>query len=559
MIDSSKWSVIEAGLKCVQGKAIVNSISLKEGEAKFIEQANKIKQYGAAVIVMAFDEAGQADTLQRRIDICKRAYDILVERVKFPPQDIIFDPNIFPVATGMEEHRLNALDFFNATRWIKEHLPFAKVSGGVSNVSFSFRGNDHVRETIHSAFLFHAIKNGMDMGIVNPSQLVIYDDIDKKLLELVEDVLLNRRDDATERLVEHAGSLKGISTQKTEKDEEWRKGTVEERLSHALVKGLVEHIDADTEEARLKLGRPLHVIEGPLMDGMNVVGDLFGSGKMFLPQVVKSARVMKKAVAYLEPYLQAEKEANALAGIVGDGRKNAGKVLMATVKGDVHDIGKNIVGVVLACNNYEIIDLGVMVSCDRILEQARHHNVDVIGLSGLITPSLDEMVHVAKEMERLGFKTPLLIGGATTSKVHTAVKIAQNYSGAVVHVNDASKSVPVASSLISEELRDDFMKGIHKDYDRVREQNKNAQSQNKFIPIAEARINKFPIDWKTTKITKPSFIGNKVFTDYPLQELVDFIDWTPFFISWEMKGSYPKILKDPVRGEEARKLFSEAQ
>ncbi|HTA62502.1 MAG TPA: methionine synthase, partial [Bacteroidia bacterium] len=446
MIDSSKWTVIEAGLKCVQGKAIVNSISLKEGEAKFIEHAHKIKQYGAAVIVMAFDEVGQADTLQRRKDICKRAYDVLVDKVNFPPQDIIFDPNIFPVATGMEEHRLNALDFFNATKWIKENLPHAKVSGGVSNVSFSFRGNDHVREAIHGAFLYHAVKNGMDMGIVNPSQLQVYDDIDKTLLELVEDVLLNRRDDATERLVEHAETLKGVSAQKTEKDEQWRKGTVEERLSHALVKGLVEYIDVDTEEARVKLGRPLHVIEGPLMDGMNVVGDLFGSGKMFLPQVVKSARVMKKAVAYLEPFLQAEKDANKLAGIVGDGRQNAGKILMATVKGDVHDIGKNIVGVVLACNNYEIVDLGVMVSCDKILEEAKKHNVDVIGLSGLITPSLDEMVHVAKEMERLGFTTPLLIGGATTSKVHTAVKIAQNYSGPVVHVNDASKSVPVASS-----------------------------------------------------------------------------------------------------------------
>lgn len=559
MIDSSKWSVIEAGLKCVQGKAIVNSISLKEGEEKFIECAHKVKQYGAAVIVMAFDETGQADTLQRRKDICKRAYDILVDKVGFPPQDIIFDPNIFPVATGMEEHRLNALDFFNSTKWIKENLPYAKVSGGVSNVSFSFRGNDHVREAIHGAFLYHAVKAGMDMGIVNPAQLQVYDDIDKKLLELVEDVLLNRRDDATERLVDHAESLKGITKEKTEKDEAWRKGTVEERLSYALVKGLVEHIDVDTEEARLKLGRPLHVIEGPLMDGMNVVGDLFGSGKMFLPQVVKSARVMKKAVAYLEPYLQAEKEANKLAGIVGDGRQNAGKILMATVKGDVHDIGKNIVGVVLACNNYEIIDLGVMVSADKILEEAKKQNVDIIGLSGLITPSLDEMVHVAKEMERLGFKTPLLIGGATTSKVHTAVKVAQHYSGPVVHVNDASKSVPVASSLISDELRDAFMIEVKKDYDRVREQNKNAQSQNKFISIEEARANRFPIDWNKTEIVKPTFIGNKVFDNYPLAELVEFIDWTPFFISWEMKGSYPKILKDPTRGEEASKLFADAQ
>jgi 5-methyltetrahydrofolate--homocysteine methyltransferase len=559
MIDSSKWTVIEAGLKCVQGKAIVNSISLKEGEEKFIEQALKIKQYGAAVIVMAFDEVGQADTYQRRIDICKRAYDVLVNKVNFPPQDIIFDPNIFPVATGMEEHRLNALDFFNATKWIKENLPHAKVSGGVSNVSFSFRGNDHVREAIHGAFLYHAVKNGMDMGIVNPAQLQVYDDIDKTLLELVEDVLLNRRDDATERLVDHAESLKGITKEKTEKDEAWRKGSVEERLSHALVKGLVEYIDVDTEEARQKLGRPLHVIEGPLMAGMNVVGDLFGSGKMFLPQVVKSARVMKKAVAYLEPYLLKEKEENAKAGIVGDGRTNAGKILMATVKGDVHDIGKNIVGVVLACNNYEIIDLGVMVSCDKILEEAKKHNVDVIGLSGLITPSLDEMVYVAKEMERLNFKTPLLIGGATTSKVHTAVKIAQNYSGPVVHVNDASKSVPVASSLISAELRDAFVANVNKDYERVREQNKNAQSQNKLISMADARANKFPVDWSKTEIIKPAFTGNKVFDNYDLKEIAEYIDWTPFFHSWEMKGSYPKILKDPERGAEANKLFNDAQ
>ncbi len=559
MIDSSKWSVIEAGLKCVQGKAIVNSISLKEGEEKFIEQAHKIKQYGAAVIIMAFDEVGQADTFERRKEICKRAYDVLVDKVHFPAQDIIFDPNIFPVATGMEEHRLNALDFFNSTKWIKENLPHAKVSGGVSNVSFSFRGNDHVREAIHSAFLFHAVKAGMDMGIVNPSQLVIYDDIEKTLLELVEDVLLNRRDDATERLVDHAESLKGIVKGKTEKDEEWRKGTVESRLSYALVKGLVEHIDADTEEARLKLGRPLHVIEGPLMDGMNIVGDLFGAGKMFLPQVVKSARVMKKAVAYLEPFLLKEKEDNAKAGIVGDGRTNAGKILLATVKGDVHDIGKNIVGVVLACNNYEIIDLGVMVSCDKILSEAKKHNVDIIGLSGLITPSLDEMVYVAKEMERLGFKTPLLIGGATTSKVHTAVKIAQNYSGPIVHVNDASKSVPVASSLISNELRDAFITDINKDYDRVREQNKNAQSQNKFISMAEARENKLQIDWKKTEIHQPNFVGIKVFDDYDLNEITGYIDWTPFFHSWELKGSYPKILNDPERGVEATKLFNDAQ
>lgn len=559
MIDSSKWSVIEAGLKCVQGKAIVNSISLKEGEEKFIEQAHKIRQYGAAVIVMAFDEVGQADTYQRRIDICKRAYDILVNKVHFPPQDIIFDPNIFPVATGMEEHRLNALDFFNATRWIKENLPHAKVSGGVSNVSFSFRGNDMVREAIHGAFLYHAVKAGMDMGIVNPAQLQVYDDIDKKLLELVEDVLLNRRDDATERLVEHADTLKGVTKEKAEKDEQWRKGTVEERLSHSLVKGIVDYIDADTEEARQKLGRPLNVIEGPLMAGMNTVGDLFGSGKMFLPQVVKSARVMKKAVAYLEPFLQAEKEANKKAGIEGDGKQNAGKILMATVKGDVHDIGKNIVGVVLACNNYEIVDLGVMVPSEKILEEAKKHQVDVIGLSGLITPSLDEMVHVAKEMERQGFSIPLLIGGATTSKVHTAVKIAQNYSGPVVHVNDASKSVPVASSLISKELREAFMNEVRKDYERVREQNKNAQSQNKFISLSEARANKFPVDWKNTEVMAPAFTGNKVFTDYDLAEIAEYIDWTPFFHSWEMKGSYPKILQDPQRGAEAQKLFDDAQ
>jgi 5-methyltetrahydrofolate--homocysteine methyltransferase len=463
------------------------------------------------------------------------------------------------VATGMEEHRLNALDFFNSTKWIKQNLPYAKVSGGVSNVSFSFRGNDHVREAIHSAFLYHAVKAGMDMGIVNPAQLVVYDDIEETLLELIEDVLLNRRDDATERLVDHAESLKGITKEKTEKSEEWRNGPVEERLSYSLVKGLTDYIDADTEEARLKLGRPLHVIEGPLMAGMNIVGDLFGAGKMFLPQVVKSARVMKKAVAYLEPFLIAEKEANKLAGIVGDGRTNAGKILLATVKGDVHDIGKNIVGVVLACNNYEIIDLGVMVSADKILTEAKKHNVDVIGLSGLITPSLDEMVHVAKEMERLEFKIPLLIGGATTSKVHTAVKIAQNYSGPVVHVNDASKSVPVASSLISDELRNNFMDEVNKDYERLREQNKNAQSQNKFISIEEARANKFPIEWSKTEIATPQFVGTKVFEDYNLAEIAEYIDWTPFFHSWELKGAYPRILTDTERGAEATKLYNDAQ
>lgn len=559
MIDSSKWSVLEAGLKCIQGKAIVNSISLKEGEQSFVDQAEKIKQYGASVIVMAFDEDGQADTLQRRIDICKRAYDILVNKVNFPPQDIIFDPNIFPVATGMDEHKLNALDFFNATKWIKENLPHAKVSGGLSNVSFSFRGNDIVREAIHAAFLYHAIKAGMDMGIVNPSQLIVYDNIDKTLLTLIEDVLFNRNSQATEKLVEYAETLKGVSKEKNEKSEEWRNTSVEERLSYSLVKGITDYIEIDTEEARVKLGRPLHVIEGPLMAGMNVVGDLFGSGKMFLPQVVKSARVMKKAVAYLEPFLLAEKEANKKAGINMDEKSNAGKILLATVKGDVHDIGKNIVGVVLSCNNYEIIDLGVMVPADKILNEAIKNNVDVIGVSGLITPSLDEMVHVAKEMERNKFTIPLLIGGATTSRVHTAVKIAKNYSSPVVHVNDASKSVPVVSSLISDNLRPAFMEEIEKDYDRIREQNKNAHSKNKFITIEEARSNKLTIDWSKENIIKPKQLGNQVFVDYSIEEIAEHVDWTPFFHSWEMKGSYPKILSDPNRGEEATRLFNDAK
>lgn len=553
MIDSSKWEVIEAGLKCVQGKAIVNSISLKEGVEKFKEQAHKIKQYGAAVVVMAFDEVGQADTYQRRIDICKRAYDILVREVNFPAEDIIFDPNIFPVATGMEEHKLNAIDFIEATRWIKQNLPFAKVSGGISNISFSFRGNDYVREAIHSAFLYHAIKAGLDMGIVNAGMLQVYDDVPKDLLEMVEDVLLNRREDATERLVTFAETIKA-GGKKIEKDEEWRKGPVEERLSHALVKGIVEYIDADMEEARQKYPRALEVIEGPLMAGMNVVGDLFGAGKMFLPQVVKSARVMKKAVAYLLPYLEAEKKAS-------DTSRAAGKVLMATVKGDVHDIGKNIVGVVLACNNYEIIDMGVMVPCDKILERAREEKVDVIGLSGLITPSLDEMVHVAKEMDRNGFTIPLLIGGATTSKVHTAVKIAPHYAHGVIHVNDASRSVPVVGSLLSSEQKTEYLVKLSEEYERVRENNKNARSQNKFISIAEARSNKFPIDWKNSDkdIKKPAFTGTKVFEDFPLEQIAEVIDWTPFFHSWEMKGSYPKIFNDPERGAEAKKLFDDAQ
>ncbi len=554
MIDSSKFHVIEAGLKCVQGKGIVNSISLKEGEQAFIEHAKKVKKYGAAVIVMAFDENGQADSLQRRIEICGRAYKILVEKVKFPAQDIIFDPNIFPVATGMEEHRNNALDFFESTKWIKANLPLAKVSGGVSNVSFSFRGNDLVREAIHSAFLYHAIKAGMDMGIVNPAQLVVYDEIPKELLKLVEDVLLNRSD-ATEQLIAYAEQVKGKGKVQV-KDEEWRKGSVEERLSHALVKGIVEFIEVDTEEARKKYEKPLHIIEGPLMAGMNVVGDLFGAGKMFLPQVVKSARVMKKAVAYLEPFLEEEKRLNAASS--GTASRGAGKILLATVKGDVHDIGKNIVGVVLACNNYEVKDLGVMVSCEKILEAARNENVDIIGLSGLITPSLDEMVHVAKEMQRQGFTIPLLIGGATTSKIHTAVKIAQNYNHPVVHVNDASRSVPVVGSLLSEDQKADFVAKTNAEYDQLRKSHRG-ENKNKFISIEEARKNKLKIDWDNTVITKPAFLGNKVFDNYPLEEIAKYIDWSPFFHTWELKGVYPKILNDAIIGEEAKRLFNDAQ
>lgn len=549
MIDSSKFHVIEAGLKCIQGKGIVNSISLKEGEEAFIAQAKTVKRYGAAVIVMAFDEKGQADTLPRRKEICERAYRVLVDKVKFPPQDIIFDPNIFPVATGMEEHRKNALDFFGATKWIKENLPLAKVSGGVSNVSFSFRGNDVVREAIHSAFLFHAVKNGMDMGIVNPSQLQVYDEIPKELLTLVEDVLLDRNDDATEKLIVYAEQLKGSKNAVKEKDEEWRKGTVEERLAHALIKGIVEHIDSDVEEARLKYDEPLKVIEGPLMDGMNVVGDLFGSGKMFLPQVVKSARVMKKAVAYLQPFIEARKDAHT---------KAAGRVLMATVKGDVHDIGKNIVGVVLGCNNYEVIDLGVMVPAEKILDVARKEKVDVIGLSGLITPSLDEMVHVAKEMQREGFTIPLLIGGATTSKVHTAVKIEQSYpNGQTIHVLDASRSVPVVGSLLGDQ-KDTFVKGIKDEYQRLREHHEKHRGAKNFVSLTEARKNRFPIEWKAQDIVKPSFIGTKTISDLPLEKLVPYIDWTPFFQTWELAGRFPKILTDEVVGAEATKLYNDA-
>ncbi len=550
MIDSSKFHVLEAGLKCIQGKGIVNSISLKEGEENFIAQARLIKRYGAAMIVMAFDEDGQADTLARRIEICGRAYRVLVEKVNFPPQDIIFDPNIFPVATGMEEHRRNALDFFDATRWIKENLPLAKVSGGVSNVSFSFRGNDVVREAIHSAFLYHAVRVGMDMGIVNPSQLQIYDEIPRELLTLVEDVLLDRRDDATERLITHAEQLRGSVGQKKEKDEEWRKGTVEERLAHALVKGIVDYIEQDTEEARLKYDQPIKVIEGPLMDGMNVVGDLFGAGKMFLPQVVKSARVMKRSVAYLQPFIEARKDQKSRA---------AGKILLATVKGDVHDIGKNIVAVVLSCNNYEVIDMGVMVPAEKILETARRENADIIGLSGLITPSLDEMVHVAREMERSHFDIPLLIGGATTSKVHTAVKIEPSYlRSQAIHVLDASRSVPVVGSLLGTQ-KTEFIASLKTEYEKLREHHSRHRSTKAYVSLEEARQNKYPVQWKSEDLTAPAFTGVKHFRDFPLEKLVPYIDWTPFFQTWELAGRFPKILTDEVVGEEATRLYRDAQ
>ena len=549
MIDSSKWEIIEAGLKCVQGKCVVNSISLKGGEEEFIRQAKIVKRFGAAVIVMLFDEQGQADNYERRIEIAERAYRILTEKVHFPAGDIIFDPNIFPVATGMEEHRKNAIDFFNGTKWIKDNLPGAKISGGVSNVSFSFRGNDKVREAMHSAFLFHAINHGMDMGIVNPSQLEVYSEIDKELLEHVEDVLLDRRDDATERLLELAERVKGKGKENII-DEEWRKGTVEERLSHALIKGIVEFVEADTEEARLQYDRPLQVIEGPLMAGMNVVGDLFGMGKMFLPQVVKSARVMKKAVAVLLPYMEEEKRKN------GNMTTNQGRILMATVKGDVHDIGKNIVGVVLACNNYEIIDIGVMVPAEKILEVAIRENVDVIGLSGLITPSLDEMVHVAKEMERLGMKIPLLIGGATTSRAHTAVKIDPVYSGPVVHVLDASKSVPVAASLISPDQRPASEKKFKDEYEQFRIDYKNRKKDKNSVDLAKARTNKIPVSFDN--IVEPKFLGTKVFDNFPLEELRQRIDWTPFFLTWELVGRYPAIFNDEIVGIEAKKLFDDA-
>ena len=554
MVDSSKWTVIEAGLKCLQGKGIVNSISLKEGEEKFKEYAEKIKQYGAAVVVMAFDENGQADSLERRKEICKRSYDILVNEVNFLPQDIIFDPNILTVATGLEEHNNYAVDFIDATRWIKENLPLAKVSGGVSNISFSFRGNNTVREAMHSAFLYHAIKAGLDMGIVNAGMLEVYEEIPKDLLELVEDVLLNRRPDATERLVDFAETIK-TKGKVLVKDEEWRKGTVEERLSHSLVKGIIDYLDDDVEEARQKYPKPLIVIEGPLMDGMGIVGDLFGQGKMFLPQVVKSARVMKKAVAYLLPFIEEEKLNNA----DSNQRKNAGKILLATVKGDVHDIGKNIVGVVLACNNFEVIDLGVMVPAQRIIEEAKKHDVDIIGLSGLITPSLDEMVHFAKEMERQEFKVPLIIGGATTSRIHAAVKIAPNYSGPTVHVLDASRSVTVCSTLMSDENRGAYIDTIRGEYDKARVAHLNKLTDKQFKTIQQARENKFKINLNGSIAPKPAFIGTKIFDGFSLEELVPYIDWTPFFHTWELRGSYPKIFEDKFVGVEARKLFDEAQ
>jgi 5-methyltetrahydrofolate--homocysteine methyltransferase len=554
MIDSSKFPVIEAGLKCVQGKCIVNSISMKEGEAEFIRQAKIVRRYGAAAVVMAFDEEGQADTIERKVEICARAYKILVEQVGFKPQDIIFDPNIFAVATGIEEHNEYAINFIEATRQIKERCSGAKVSGGVSNISFSFRGNNVVREAMHSAFLYHAIQAGMDMGIVNAGMVEIYEDIPKDLLTLVEDVLFNRNKNATEELTNYAARITG-GGRVVQKDMTWREGTVEERLSHALVKGITEFIEEDTEEARQKLPAPIEVIEGPLMDGMNVVGDLFGSGKMFLPQVVKSARVMKKAVAYLTPFIEAEK-------LAGGGEIQAkGKILMATVKGDVHDIGKNIVGVVLGCNNYDIVDLGVMVSADTILKTAIAEKVDIIGLSGLITPSLDEMVHVAKEMERQGFKIPLMIGGATTSKTHTAVKVEPHYSGPIVHVLDASRSVSVASSLISEneDTRNDFILNIKKEYELVRELRGNRKSNKKYISLKKARENKLQIDWTGYTPPKPAFTGIKVFENYSLEELASYIDWTPFFSTWQLRGKFPEILQDEIVGEECKKLYNDAR
>lgn len=549
MIDSSKWEIIEAGLKCVQGKSVVNSISLKEGEENFIRQAKKIKQYGAAAIVMAFDEKGQADSYERRVEICNRSYQVLVQKVGFPPQDIIFDPNIFPVATGMEEHNNNALDFFRATRWIRENLPGAHVSGGVSNVSFSFRGNNPVREAMHSAFLYHAIREGMDMGIVNPSMLEVYDDIPKDLLERVEDVLLNRRSDATERLLEFAETVKS-GGKKQEKEVEWRKGELQERITHALVKGITEYIEEDVEEARKVVSRPIQVIEGHLMNGMNVVGDLFGSGKMFLPQVVKSARVMKKAVAYLMPFIEAEKS---------EGASSAGKIILATVKGDVHDIGKNIVGVVLGCNNYEVIDLGVMVPAEEIIKRAKEENAQIIGLSGLITPSLDEMVDVAKEMQKAGLKMPLLIGGATTSRVHTAVKIEQHFDlDQTVHVLDASRSVTVVEKLLGQS-KDGYVQTVKEEYQQIREMHEKKKGQKTILTYEEACANKLMLDWDNFTPVKPQLKEVKVVDDQDLNILRAYIDWTPFFQTWELHGRYPRILEDEVVGSEAKKLFNDAQ
>ena len=554
MIDSSKWEIIEAGLKVVQGKCVVNSISLKEGEAAFVERAKRIMKYGAAIIVMAFDEAGQADTLERRKEICKRSFDILVYQVKFPPQDIIFDPNIFPVATGMEEHRRNALDFFLAAQWIRKNLPCSNVSGGVSNVSFSFRGNNAVREAMHAAFLYHAIQHGMNMGIVNPEMLEVYDEIPKELLELVEDVLLDRREDATERLLAFADDFKGDG-KKTEKAvSEWRSLPLQQRITHSLVKGLDEFVELDVEEARLICERPLEVIEVYLMNGMNVVGDLFGSGKMFLPQVVKSARVMKKAVAHLLPFIEAAKLEFPQEG---NQSKNAGKVLMATVKGDVHDIGKNIVGVVLGCNNYEIIDLGVMVPPEKIIETARKEQVDLIGLSGLITPSLDEMAFLAQEMKRQGMKIPLLIGGATTSRLHTAVKIAPEYDHAVVHVLDASRAVTVAGNLLGKDTYEPYSKTIREEYSKLSSDYLGRKKEKNFLTIAQARANKFALEWESYQPVKPNFLGVQEI-EVSVENLLPFVDWTPFFQSWELHGKYPAILTDEIVGEQAQSLFDDA-
>ena len=549
MIDSSKWEIIEAGLKVVQGKSVVNSISLKEGEEAFIHHAKLVKRYGAAVIVMAFDENGQADTYERRIEICKRSYDILVDKVKFQPQDIIFDPNIFPVATGMEEHRKNALDFFNATKWIRENLPYANVSGGVSNVSFSFRGNDTVREAMHASFLYHAIQHGMNLGIVNPAMLEVYDEINPELLELVEDVFFDRRDDATERLLDYAETVKGNKKETEVTILEWRNEPLQNRITHALVKGIDAFIIEDVEEARKSVSRPIEVIEGHLMIGMNVVGDLFGSGKMFLPQVVKSARVMKKAVAYLQPFIEAEK----------DGKQEfAGKILMATVKGDVHDIGKNIVSVVLGCNNYEIVDLGVMVPPEKIIETAIRENVDIIGLSGLITPSLDEMVYVSKEMEKKNLNIPLIIGGATTSRAHTSVKIAPHYNHTVVHINDASRAVTVVGNLLQQDNKV-FKEQIREEYDKFREQFLNRTKEKEYVSIVEARKNKLQIDWNTSEIIKPKQLGIQVIEAFDIKKLEGYIDWSPFFRSWDLHGRYPDILTDDVVGAQAKELFTDAK